>query len=166
MSLARQGKVKEAETMIAENQAIPDDLLGLEVLAVIVTSEGDYARGLRLWEQLLQRDPKHPEAKRMVPAIQLWLSRPSWVRYVPAATVVLIVVLVGAVLAALMWESKHAAPARSTAPVGASPVATPSMDTPVQPTTPSVSRPAEMGAPSSPPAVSFPPPKKAQRQQR
>jgi len=115
MSLARQGRVKEAESTIVANGALPTDPLSLEVLAVIVTAGGDYGRGLQIWRQLLQLDPKHAEAKRMIACIELWLSRPPWARYVPAGLATLVAILVVGLFLALTWEPESPTPARSTA---------------------------------------------------
>lgn len=115
MSLARQGKVKEAEALLAVNPSAPVDPLSLEVLAVIVTAQGDYRRGLSLWQQLLRLKPQHAEAKRMVACIELWLGRPSWARYVPAVLATLIALLVIGLFLALTWEPSR--PVKSRTPV-------------------------------------------------
>lgn len=104
MSLARQGKVQEAEALLAVGETPPTEPLSLEVLAVIVTARGDYARGLSLWQQLLRLNPQHAEAKRMVACIELWLSRPSWARYVPAVLATLIALAIIGLFLALTWE--------------------------------------------------------------
>ena len=148
--------------MIAADKDPPDDPLSLEVLAVIVTSEGDYSRGLRLWEHLLQRDPQHTEAKRMVPAIQLWLSRPSWIQYVPAFAASLFAIFVIVAFWALTREPARVMTPRKTTPASASPVAAPSDRTAVQPSQAQPSQTLELG--SSPPASAVKlPPKKQQR---
>ena len=81
LSLARDGKLRDAQALISGERTIPDHPLELHALASLVTTEGDYLRALKLWELLLQREPHHAEARRMVDAIELWLSRPSWMRY-------------------------------------------------------------------------------------
>ncbi len=83
MGLARKGQWREAENAVTDGNPNPTDPTELHALAALVTSEGDYLRALRLWEQLQQSDPSNEEARRMVPAIELWLSRPSWAPYFP-----------------------------------------------------------------------------------
>ena len=99
LNLSRRGKMRAAQALLAAEETSPENLIELHALAALVTSEGDYPRALRLWRLLLERDPRHAEAKRMIASIELWLSRPPWVRYVPAGVVALIVVIVVAVLA-------------------------------------------------------------------
>ncbi|HEU5081036.1 MAG TPA: hypothetical protein VFT72_17620 [Opitutaceae bacterium] len=97
MALARAGRLSEAQKVVADERTIPDDMLALHALAALVTSEGDYLRALKLWELVLQRDPAHAEAKRMIAAIELWIMRPSWYRYLPwlgAAAALLVIALV------------------------------------------------------------------------
>ena len=98
-NLARQGKMRAAQALLAAEGTVPENPVEHHALAALVTSEGNYRRALLLWQQLLQRDPRHAEARRMVAAIELWLSRPAWVRYVPAGAVVLLLLLVAAVVA-------------------------------------------------------------------
>jgi hypothetical protein len=163
MSLARQGRIKDAEAAIGEDNV--KDPLSLEVLAVIVTSEGDYPRGLRLWSELLQNAPQHAEAKRMVGAIELWLSRPSWVRYVPATGATLLIVLLGAIFWALTREPVRASPPRRAVPAAVSPVIAPSSTaSPATPSSPRLSSPRpDPGSPSGVPAVNYSPPKSQPR---
>lgn len=96
--LARQGKLRAAQTVLAAAGTLPDNPVELHALAALVTSEGDYPRALRLWRLLLQREPGHAEARRMLASIELWLSRPAWVRFIPAGSVVLLLVVLAAVL--------------------------------------------------------------------
>ena len=116
LGLARVGKLRDAQVLIAGDRTIPDHPLELQALAALVTSEGDYLRALKLWELLLQREPGHAEARRMVDAIELWLARPSWMRYWPllGATAVAVVV------AGLFWalaSGPAPAPVRTPATV-------------------------------------------------
>jgi hypothetical protein len=84
LSLARQGKLKPAQLLLApENGVPPTSTTELHALAALVTHEGDYPRALRLWRLLQQRQPDHPEARRMIPMIEVWMSRPSWYRFMP-----------------------------------------------------------------------------------
>lgn len=84
LGLARQGKIKPAQLLLAPDNGVPPaSTTELHALAALVTHEGDYERALRLWRALQQRQPDHPEARRMIPMIELWLSRPTWYRYVP-----------------------------------------------------------------------------------
>lgn len=95
MALARAGRLRDAQKVVADERTIPDDMLALHALAALVTSEGDYLRALKLWELLLQRDPGHAEARRMIEAIEVWLIRPSWFRYLPAIGGVAAVLVAG-----------------------------------------------------------------------
>jgi hypothetical protein len=113
LNLSRRGKMRAAQALLAAEETSPENLIELHALAALVTSEGDYPRALRLWRLLLERDPRHAEAKRMIASIELWLSRPPWVRYVPAGVVALIVVIVVAVLA---FSGRSAPRAARTAP--------------------------------------------------
>jgi hypothetical protein len=90
MALARRGKWRDAEVAITDGNTEMTDPVALHAVAALVTSEGDYVRALKLWEQLQRIDPSNEEARRMVPAIELWLSRPGWAPYFPyiAGTVV------------------------------------------------------------------------------
>jgi hypothetical protein len=93
LSLARRGKTRAAQSVLAADGRLPEDPVELHALAALVTSEGDYPRAVRLWRMLLDREPGHREAQRMIAAIELWLSRPPWVRYVPIGAAVLLVVI-------------------------------------------------------------------------
>lgn len=160
LSLARVGKLRDAQAMIAGDRAIPEHPIALEALAALVTSEGDYLRALKLWELLLQRDPHHPEARRMVSAIELWLSRPSWMRYLPLATATIVALLVAGFLWAIVSTSEEPSPKPRTSPAAVgSPVARPpAQATPVQQTAPALTP-----RPAPPPTVTFPPSGTTQR---
>jgi hypothetical protein len=154
MSLARSGKIREAQSLIAGDRTIPDHPLALHALASLVTSEGDYLRALKLWELLLQREPHHAEARRMVDSIELWLSRPAWMRYWPLAASTLVAVIAAAifwVFAASGPRSAPGTPARPT-PTEASPFT--ASPRPTQPPVRATPTPALKSSP--PPAVSFP----------
>jgi hypothetical protein len=175
MGLARSGKLRDAQALLAAERTIPDHPVALQALAALVTSEGDYVRALKLWELLLQRDPHHPEAKRMVQAIELWLSRPPWMRYwmLGAAT------LCAVAIAGFFWLlASPAAPAPAASPSSSSaPAASRSLPAGINATNPvnapysapvkTETAPARVIAPSAPqPSVTFPtatPPKKRTR---
>jgi hypothetical protein len=97
--LAHQGKLRAAQAILAVTGTLPDNPVELHALAALVTSEGDYPRALRLWRLLLQREPSHAEARRMIASIELWLSRPPWIRYLPAGAAVLLLVILVSILA-------------------------------------------------------------------
>jgi hypothetical protein len=99
LSLARRGKLRAAQAFLGAEGTVPENPVELHALAALVTSEGDHPRALRLWRALLEREPGNAEAKRMIASIELWLSRPPWVRFVPAGAVALIVVIAVAALA-------------------------------------------------------------------
>jgi hypothetical protein len=99
LGLARQGKLKPAQLLLAPENGVPANATELHALAALVTHEGDYERALRLWRLLLQRQPDHPEARRMIPMIELWVSRPGWHRFVPVGAAVVGVLL----CALLLW---------------------------------------------------------------
>lgn len=162
MGLARSGKVREAQSLIAGDRTIPDHPLALQALAALVTSEGDYVRALKLWELLLQRDPHHPEARRMIGAIELWLGRPPWMRYWVLGATTLCALLVAAAFWAL--ASAPAAPVKPGPPsVVTTPVLAPepqrrSEPLPASALNPGVA-PAQSRTPaatSNPPMVTFP----------
>jgi len=104
LNLAKRGKMRAAQALLAAEGSVPENLVELHALAALVTSEGDYPRALRLWQLLLDREPRHAEARRMIASIELWLSRPLWVRYIPAGAAALLVVI-GVVIAALSADS-------------------------------------------------------------
>jgi hypothetical protein len=112
LRLARHGKLRAAQTSLAAAGTLPENPVELHALAALVTSEGDYPRALRLWRLLLQREPGHAEARRMIASIELWLSRPAWFRFIPAgAFVLLMVILVSILLMAGSGPSPAAKPA-------------------------------------------------------
>lgn len=102
LHLSRRGKMRSAQALLAAEENTPENLVELHALAALVTSDGDYPRALRLWRLLHERDPRHAEARRMIASIELWLSRPPWVRYVPAGALALGVAIV--VVAALAFS--------------------------------------------------------------
>jgi hypothetical protein len=114
LSLARHGKMRAAQALLGSEGTLPENRVELHALAALVTSEGDYPRALRLWRLLLEREPGHREARRMIAAIELWLSRPPWVRYVPMGAAVLLAVVIISVLA-----SSGGSPPRASEPVPA-----------------------------------------------
>ena len=95
LGLARQGKMKSAQQVLAPNDVPPTNGVELHALAALATHEGNYDRALQLWRLLLQQQPNHPEARRMIPMIEWWVNRPSWHRYVPLSLIVLGVIIVG-----------------------------------------------------------------------
>ena len=150
MGLARRGKLKDAQALLSADRAIPEDTLSLEVLAALATAEGDYLRGLRLWEQLLLRNPEHTEARRMIDAIEVWLSRPTWAKYVPLGAATVAAVAVAGLFWALISDPEPIHPTKPANSTNVSPVA----NTPAAP----AARPYV--APATPtPGVSFPAPK-------
>lgn len=122
MSLARHGRNKEAQAVLAGDRAIPEDTASLQLLAALVTDEGDYLRALRLWQQLLQRDPDHAEARRMVEAIELWLSRPSWMKYAPLGAATIAALVVAGLFWILASGPTPSTPGPISAPVATSPI--------------------------------------------
>ena len=66
LDLARRGKIKAAQAVLENEGAPPENPVELHALAALVTREGDYLRALRLWRLLLEREPGHYEAKRMI----------------------------------------------------------------------------------------------------
>lgn len=129
LGLARQGKLLPAQQLLAPGSTIPSTTVELHALAALVTHEGDYERALRLWHLLLQRQPNHPEARRMIPMIELWLSRPSWHRFVPWGAALL---TTGVLCGFLLWAfSAFQAPSPAAKPVSAP---RPTQVTPAAPT--------------------------------
>jgi cytochrome c-type biogenesis protein CcmH/NrfG len=98
LALARNGQMKAAQALLTASVGIPDDPIELHALAALVTSAGDFPRALTLWRQLLQRDPRHAEARRMIAAIELWQIRPTWYGFIPIGAATLAVVLLVIVL--------------------------------------------------------------------
>jgi hypothetical protein len=98
LALARSGQMKAAQAVLTTSGSPPEDPVELHALAALVTSAGDFPRALTLWRQLLQRDPRHAEARRMIAAIELWQMRPPWYRFIPVGVAILGVVLLVVVL--------------------------------------------------------------------
>jgi hypothetical protein len=94
LGLARRGQLEAAQALLTVSGGSPEDPIELHALAALVTSAGDFPRALALWRQLLQRDPRHAEARRMMDAIELWESRPPWYRFIPAGAATLGIVLI------------------------------------------------------------------------
>lgn len=93
--LARRGRLREAMAVLAPGGIPTGDPLTLHALAALATGAGDYRTALPLWRTLLEREPEHREARRMIHAIELWLARPPWIRWVwPAVITVVAAVLV------------------------------------------------------------------------
>lgn len=141
LGFARAGKLREAQQLLASAGTLPESSLELHALAALATGEGDFSRALRLWRLLLQREPGHAEAKRMIDTIELWLSRPSWYRFVPFS----LAVLVAVVVLALVFAPGGSPP--PTAPTPA-PAARPNVVAP---------RPAYTPPHETQPMVTFPP---------
>ena len=83
LNLARRGRLRDAEAAITGGGGVPQDAVALHALAALATAGGDLRRALQLWRLLLQRDPAHRDARRMIAAIELWLARPPWMVFVP-----------------------------------------------------------------------------------
>jgi hypothetical protein len=132
LGLARQGRLREAQQLLAAEGTLPDSSLELHALASLATGDGDYSRAQRLWRLLLQREPGHAEAKRMIDAIELWTTRPVWMNYVPIFTMLASGALVLGLVAWLMTDSEPPPAAKSPAPhaVQAVPAYTPSAPPP------------------------------------
>ncbi|HEX2854859.1 MAG TPA: hypothetical protein VHO24_16620 [Opitutaceae bacterium] len=133
LGLARQGKLQPAEQLLAPQNTIPSSAVELHALAALVTHQGDYERALRLWRLLLQKQPGHPEARRMIPMIELWVGRPAWHRFVPLGAGVLASLVVGVVLLWAFGAFSSPAPAKTATPP---PSATPSPTVTPAPATP------------------------------
>jgi hypothetical protein len=136
LGLARQGKLREAQQLFAAEGTLPGNSLELHALAALATGEGDYTRAQRLWRLLLQREPGHAEAKRMIDSIELWLSRPAWFQFIPVG---LVVFSLGLVIVFVVWIMGGDVPV------------------PVHPAPhPVVTAPAYVPQSSPPPAITFP----------
>jgi predicted Zn-dependent protease len=98
LALARSGQMKAAQALLTVSGGPPDNSIELHALAALVTSAGDFPRALTLWRQLLQREPRHAEALRMIAAIERWQIRPPWYRFIPMGAATLGVVLLVVVL--------------------------------------------------------------------
>lgn len=97
--LARRGRLREAMAVVAPGGVPPADDTSLQTFAALATGAGDYRTALPLWRLLLEREPGHREARRMIEAIELWLARPLWMRWVGIAAAVLgALVVVGVLL--------------------------------------------------------------------
>ncbi len=100
--LARRGRLREAMAVVAPGGLPPADPVLLQALAALATGAGEYRTALPLWRLLLEREPGHAYARRMVAAIELWQARPPWMRWFwPLAAVLGGLVLVGGLLLAL-----------------------------------------------------------------
>jgi hypothetical protein len=137
LGLARQGRLREAQQLLAADGTLPENPLELHALAALATGDGDYGRAQRLWRLLLQREPGHAEAKRMIDAIELWVMRPSWCRYAPAGAAVLSLTLVFVFLAWMMGSEPPPAPKPAPRPVVSAPAYTPQSSPPPAITLPS-----------------------------
>jgi hypothetical protein len=94
LHLARRGRMREAEGIVAPGGTPPLNPVELQALAALATGQGDYRRALPLWRLLRQRDAFNDEAKRMIDAIELWQARPAWMKFiVPGIAVLLGLVL-------------------------------------------------------------------------
>jgi hypothetical protein len=82
LGFARRGRLREAQAVIAPGGTPPADSLSLHALAALTTGAGDYRMALPLWRLLLEREPDHAEARRMIAAIELWQARPPWMKWV------------------------------------------------------------------------------------
>ena len=98
LALARSGQMKAAQALLTASGGIPKDPTELHALAALVTSAGDFPRALTLWRQLLQQEPRHAEALRMIAAIERWQMRPPWYRFIPVGVATLGAVLLVFVL--------------------------------------------------------------------
>jgi cytochrome c-type biogenesis protein CcmH/NrfG len=98
LALARRGQIKAAQELLSPSGGAPEEPAELHALAALVTRTGDFPRALTLWRQLLQRDPRHAEARRMIAAIELWEFRPPWYRFIPAGAACLGIALIVGVL--------------------------------------------------------------------
>jgi len=103
LGYARRGRLREAQAVIAPGGTPPADPLSLQALAALTTGAGDLRMALPLWRLLLERDPGHVEARRMIAAIELWQARPPWMRWLwPMVGGVLGVVLLVVLLLTLV----------------------------------------------------------------
>lgn len=154
LGLARQGKLQPAEQLLAPQNKIPASTVELHALAALVTHQGDYERAMQLWRLLLQRQPGHPEARRMIPMIELWVNRPAWHRFVPlgAGVVASLMLVMAALWAFGTFDSP--APAKPIAP-GANAATAPAV-------TPAPAKPEFARTPAPAPApIRVAPPKKS-----
>jgi tetratricopeptide (TPR) repeat protein len=142
LGLARQGKLDSAQQLLAPADALPESAIEIHALAALVTHGGDYERALRLWRLLLQKDPSHAEARRMISMIELWISRPAWYRYVPGAALTLAIL---ALCALLFWAVQTSEPPAKAPAITPPPRSTPATVAPVPlaPITPVKTAPAK-----------------------
>lgn len=143
--LARQSRFKEAQSLLSPGNTPPEDPTTLHALAAIVTQAGDYPRALGLWQQLLQRDPKHREASEMIVAIETWTSRPAWFRFLPVGAGVAALLIAG-----IAWWafSRPSSPPSAGSPTSASTLLIQPAPAPVKP-----SPPASVRATPTPPST-------------
>lgn len=119
--LIRLGQLKAARAMISPDGRPPEDDTELHTFAALATREGEYGQALALWRLLLQRQPRHPEASRMISAIEIWQGRPDWHRYVPVGGAVFGVLLL-VVAAIAMFSSPPKSPSSAASPSTPAPV--------------------------------------------
>jgi hypothetical protein len=122
LDLARRGQTVAAQALLTASGGPPEDPVELHALAALVTGAGDFPRALVLWRQLLQREPGHMEARRMIAAIELWEFRPPWYRFIPAGVAALGVVLVVVVVMVALSSPTPAPKPELRAPVVSAPV--------------------------------------------
>jgi len=122
LGLSRQGRLREAQQLLAADGILPENAIELQALAALATGEGDYTRAQRLWRLLLQREPGHAQAKRMIDSIELWLSRPVWFQFIPIG---LGVAGMGLVVVVLLWLLGGEPTPRPRVPVARSAVVAP-----------------------------------------
>ncbi len=79
--LARRGRLREAMNVLAPAGTPPGESVLLQAMAALATGAGDYRKALPLWRLLLEREPGHAEARRMIYVIELWQARPAWMRW-------------------------------------------------------------------------------------
>ncbi len=166
--LADQGRLREAEALLASAESPSADPALLHTLAVIVTRQGDYPRARRLWRQLEQARPGDAEAERMIEAIENWQTRPAWIGYLPATAACAVI----AILALVFWSragnvapSDRPASIETIVTVPVTPVQTvqPATPTPAR-LTPTAVTPRPVAAPEPAPIVTFElPPAKPRR---
>jgi hypothetical protein len=144
-ALVQEGKLDEAEALLAPYGKLPETSLELEMLACVVTSMQDYPRALRLWKILQQRMPGHEQAERMVPVLEDWTNRPFWYAWVPIGGAILASCLV---LGLILWAfggSSQSVPAQVVSKPTPSPFVSPSAGQ----NNPAYSRPATYPAPAA-----------------
>ena len=116
LGLARQGRLREAQQLLAAEGTLPESTLELHALASLATGDGDYARAQRLWRLLLQREPGHAEAKRMIDAIELWTTRPAWCQYVPLGLALAAVSIILLLVVLMLGGEPQTPPKKETPP--------------------------------------------------